>query len=169
MSQNIETSRGFFYATIVAGKWGVAMSGKTDGKKTGKYPEKVRIKALTMLETGMTVREIFAAYGEPHFRALETETVRELSRSTDYVIATGGGAVLKKENVNYLRSNGKIFFLNRPIADILPTDDRPLSRNRTDLQKRFDERYPIYQETADEEIFVDGKVENAVRRIEETL
>ena len=34
------------------------MSEKTDGKKTGKYPEKVRIKALTMLETGMTVREI---------------------------------------------------------------------------------------------------------------
>ena len=85
------------------------------------------------------------------------------------MIATGGGAVLKKENVNFLRSNGKIFFLNRPIDDILPTDDRPLSSNRSDLQKRFDERYPIYKETADEEIFVDGKVENAVRRIEEKL
>lgn len=85
------------------------------------------------------------------------------------MIATGGGAVLKKENVNFLKSNGKIFFLNRPIADILPTDDRPLSSNRSDLQKRFDERYPTYKATADEEIFVDGKVENAVRRIEEKL
>ena len=117
----------------------------------------------------MPISEIFARHGESYFRFAETEAINEASAKSGFVIATGGGAVLKKENVDYLRSNGKIFFLNRPIEDILPTDDRPLSSTRADLQKRFDERYPIYQETADKEIFVDGKVENAVRRIEETL
>ena len=42
-------------------------------------------------KTGMTVKEIFAEYGEPHFRALETETVKELAQSNHFVIATGGG------------------------------------------------------------------------------
>ena len=40
-------------------------------------------------KTGMTVKEIFAEYGELHFRALETETVKELAQSNHFVIATG--------------------------------------------------------------------------------
>lgn len=146
---------------------GKSTIGKALSEKLGK--EFVDTDELIIKNEKMPISEIFARHGESYFRFAETEAIKEASSKSGFVIATGGGAVLKKENVDYLRSNGKIFFLNRPIADILPTDDRPLSSTRADLQKRFDERYPIYQETADEEIFVDGKVENAVRRIEETL
>ena len=45
-------------------------------------------------KTGMTVKEIFAEYGELHFRALETETVKELAQSNRFVIATGGGTLM---------------------------------------------------------------------------
>ena len=146
---------------------GKSTIGKALSEKLGK--EFVDTDELIINNEKMPISEIFARHGESYFRFAETEAIKEASAKSGFVIATGGGAVLKKENVDYLRSNGKIFFLNRPIEDILPTDDRPLSSTRVDLQKRFDERYPIYQETADEEIFVDGKVENAVRRIEETL
>ena len=146
---------------------GKSTIGKALSEKLGK--EFVDTDELIIKNEKMPISEIFARHGESYFRSAETEAIKEASAKSGFVIATGGGAVLKKENVDYLRSNGKIFFLNRPIEDILPTDDRPLSSTRADLQKRFDERYPIYQETADEEIFVDGKVENAVRRIEETL
>ena len=146
---------------------GKSTIGKALSEKLGK--EFVDTDELIINNEKMPISEIFARHGESYFRFAETEAIKEASAKSGFVIATGGGAVLKKENVDYLRSNGKIFFLNRPIEDILPTDDRPLSSTRADLQKRFDERYPIYQETADEEIFVDGKVENAVRRIEETL
>lgn len=146
---------------------GKSTIGKALSEKLGK--EFVDTDELIIKNEKMPISEIFARHGESYFRFAETEAIKEASSKSGFVIATGGGAVLKKENVDYLRSNGKIFFLNRPIADILPTDDRPLSSTRADLQKRFDERYPIYQKTADEEIFVDGKVENAVRRIEETL
>ena len=146
---------------------GKSTIGKALSEKLGK--EFVDTDELIIKNEKMPISEIFARHGESYFRFAETEAIKEASSKSGFVIATGGGAVLKKENVDYLRSNGKIFFLNRPIEDILPTDDRPLSSTRADLQKRFDERYPIYQETADEEIFVDGKVENAVRRIEETL
>ena len=146
---------------------GKSTIGKALSEKLGK--EFVDTDELIIKNEKMPISEIFARHGESYFRSAETEAIKEASAKSGFVIATGGGAVLKKENVDYLKSNGKIFFLNRPIEDILPTDDRPLSSTRADLQKRFDERYPIYQETADEEIFVDGKVENAVRRIEETL
>ena len=146
---------------------GKSTIGKALSEKLGK--EFIDTDELIIKNEKMPISEIFARHGESYFRFAETEAIKEASAKSGFVIATGGGAVLKKENVDYLRSNGKIFFLNRPIEDILPTDDRPLSSTRADLQKRFDERYPIYQETADEEIFVDGKVENAVRRIEETL
>ena len=146
---------------------GKSTIGKALSEKLGK--EFIDTDELIIKNEKMPISEIFARHGESYFRFAETEAIKEASAKSGFVIATGGGAVLKKENVDYLRSNGKIFFLNRPIEDILPTDDRPLSSTRADLQKRFDERYPIYQETADKEIFVDGKVENAVRRIEETL
>lgn len=146
---------------------GKSTIGKALAERLGK--EFIDTDELIIKNEKIPISEIFARHGEPYFRSAETEAIKEASAKSGCVIATGGGAVLKKENVNFLRSNGKIFFLNRPIDDILPTDDRPLSSNRSDLQKRFDERYPIYKETADEEIFVDGKVENAVRRIEEKL
>lgn len=50
-------------------------------------------------KTGMTVKEIFAEYGELHFRALETETVKELAQSNHFVIATGGGTLMQPQNV----------------------------------------------------------------------
>lgn len=111
------------------------------------------------------IPEIFKNFGEKYFRDAETKAIKEASSKTGFVIATGGGAVLRKENIDALSSNGKIFFLNRPLEDILPTDDRPLSSNAADLKKRFDERYPIYKSVCDEEIFVDGVVSNSVNKI----
>ncbi len=115
------------------------------------------------------ISDIFAQKGEKYFREIETEKVKAAAKMNGMVIATGGGAVLKKENVDALRQNGVLFFLNRPIEDIIPTSDRPLSSDYEALKKRFDERYDIYVASADKEIFVDGVVENSVNKIMETL
>ena len=112
---------------------------------------------------------IFAEKGEAYFRDKEFEAVKEVSVYNGAIIATGGGAVLRKENTDALRQNGMIFFLNRPLEDIIPTDDRPLSSNFEALKKRFEERYEIYLSSADKEIYVDGDVTNAVNRILESL
>ena len=113
------------------------------------------------------ISEIFKSFGEERFRETETEMVKNASKKTGIVIATGGGAVLKKENIDALRQNGVIFFLNRPIEDIVPTKDRPLSNNFEALKKRFEERYETYLSCSDKEIFVDGVADNAVLKIME--
>lgn len=144
---------------------GKSTIGKALAEKLGK--EFVDTDELIVKNENMPIPEIFKTFGEKYFRDAETKAVKQASAKNGFVIATGGGAVLKKENIDALSSNGKIFFLNRPLEEILPTDDRPLSSNFADLKKRFDERYPVYKSVCDDEIFVDGIVENSVNKIEE--
>ena len=65
------------------------------------------------------------------------------------IIATGGGAILREENVTNLKRNGKIFFIDANFSRLIPTGDRPLSCNQEKLKKLYDERIDIYKSTAD--------------------
>ena len=81
------------------------------------------------------------------------------------MISTGGGAVLAPENIRNLRHNGKIYFIDRALEDILPTSDRPLSSDRASLEKRYAERFEIYKSTADFHIKSDGMPDEISERI----
>lgn len=150
---------------------GMPGSGKsTIGKALAEKLGKTFVDTDDMItEKHGVISEIFARYGEEYFRDKETEAVKEAAKNNGMVIATGGGAILRKENVDALRQNGVIFFLNRPLEDIMPTDDRPLSSNFADLKKRFDERYDKYKSAGDYEIAVDGIIENSVNKILECI
>ncbi len=164
------------FSEIVREKQSIVLIGMPgSGKSTiGKHLAKVLGKEfidtddMIVSEHG-AISDIFAEKGEAYFREVEAEQVRKAAMLNGTVIATGGGAVLKRENVTALKQNGIIFFLNRPIEDIVPTDDRPLSNNFETLKKRFEERYDIYVSSAEEEIFVDGIIENSVKKIMEKL
>lgn len=108
--------------------------------------------ALIAKKAGKPIPEIFAEDGEAAFRDLESEVIREVARDTCKIIATGGGAVLRESNVRELRKNGRIYFIDRPLESLIPTDDRPLSSTREAIEKRYSERYEIYCAAADERI-----------------
>lgn len=104
-------------------------------------------------KAGKEISDIFSECGENGFRLLESEIISRVS--SEYqgaVIATGGGAILRDDNIRALKRNGRIYFLNRPLENILPTADRPLSLNREALKARFEERYERYLSTCDKEI-----------------
>lgn len=105
-------------------------------------------------ETCMKIPEIFAKYGEEVFRDMETRAVKAASAVNNCIIATGGGAVLRKENIDALKSNGRIYFIDRPPENLIPTEDRPLARDAESIMKRYNERYDIYINTAD--FVIDG-------------
>ena len=102
--------------------------------------------------SGCDIPTIFATQGEKAFRDLEAEVIRDLSAQGGKVIATGGGAILRSENVLNLKSNGRVFFLDRPIEAIAVAPGRPLTTDREALAARYRERYPIYCATCDEHI-----------------
>lgn len=95
------------------------------------------------------IPSIFREDGEAAFRDLESEVIREVSALTGAVIATGGGAILRKENVQALKENGKIYFIDRPLDALIPTLDRPTASSKEAITKRYNERYSIYKSAAD--------------------
>lgn len=148
---------------------GMPSSGKTTvGKKLAEIFGKkfVDTDALIPEKAGKTITDIFKEDGEKTFRAIEKNVIFEVAKGNNMVIATGGGAVLDKDNIDILKENGRVYFIDRPLELLLATDDRPLSSNKSDLEKRFNERYSLYLKRADEVIDGSGTVEQTAKRIE---
>lgn len=118
-------------------------------------------------KVGITIPEIFKKHGEEYFRNLESEVIKELSQNQSLVIATGGGAILRRENIDLLKQNGKIIFIDRPLDLLITTLDRPLSSNRELLEERYFERYATYCFSCDVRINADGDINTNLERVKE--
>ena len=112
------------------------------------------------------IANIFKRFGENYFRNLETETVEELVQEDNLVISVGGGLVMREENVELLKENGKIFYLRasaETLAERLKEDTaRPLLKKNGEsvletLTNMLETRAPIYESVADYIIEVEGK------------
>ena len=105
---------------------------------------------------GCPISEYFKSHTEKEFRDIETEITKEISKRNGIVIATGGGCILREENVNALRLNGKLYFLDRSIENLTPTDSRPLASKKSDIEALFESRYHIYNSVCD--VKIDGNL-----------
>ncbi len=120
-------------------------------------------------KTGKTIPSIFAALGEEGFRAIESEAIADVATENGLVIATGGGAVLRKENVRRLKQNGRLYFLDRPVEALLPTPDRPTASSPEAILARYQERYPIYTACADEILSANGILSDTLAQLERSM
>ena len=119
------------------------------------------------------ISDIFEYYGEAHFRSLETEIVRELSGRDGLVISTGGGLVLKPENSELLKQNGKIFFMRASFETLLKRvradETRPLLKNTGKtaeaLGNLLAQRTPVYEHVADYIVDTVGKSVDVVAEV----
>lgn len=117
--------------------------------------------------SGLPIPEIFARFGEEHFRRLEHAVLEDVTKESGRVIAVGGGAVTRQENLGLLRRSSLVIWLQRSI-DSLPTEGRPLSRPDV-LAAMYAERAPIYRAVSDVsfENAAPSPAESAERMIEE--
>ena len=114
---------------------------------------------------GKPIPEVVAESGWDHFRDLESDVVRDTSAGDGCVLDTGGGAILRPENVDNLRRNGKVFWLQATVADIVERiggdDQRPSltgAKSFTDeVEEVLAERTPKYQAAADEVVDTSGR------------
>ena len=118
---------------------------------------------------GVSIPELFKEHGEAYFRDLESEAVKSTSDKTCSVIATGGGAVLRYENIRALMENGRIFFIDRPLSKLIPTGDRPLSSTVEAVKKRYSERYELYKSSCDVVIDADCTPDEVAEKICEEM
>jgi len=73
--------------------------------------------------------------------------------------------VLREDNLRALRQNGRLYFLDRPLEKLIPTEGRPLARDAQAIEARYKERYGIYTQAADVIIENNGSAIEAAERI----
>lgn len=139
---------------------GKSTVGHALSEKLGK--EFVDTDALIVERAGMEITEIFKEKGEPWFRDLEAEILKEVSMKNGQIISSGGGAVLRTENVLNMKMNGPVLFIDRPVNALKPTDDRPLADTEDKMVKLYETRLPIYTAACDIHVISDGRVEDTI-------
>jgi shikimate kinase len=122
---------------------------------------------------GSTINEIFSRRGEEYFRELETAIIHRVASGHGCIISTGGGAVLREENIRALQGSGIIFCLTANPATILQRtegdDDRPLLRcedRKTKITELLDQRKPFYEKAG---IIIDTEDKTPLQVAEEIL
>ena len=114
-------------------------------------------------EAGHSIPHIVEQFGWDHFRELETQMCQKLKNQDNLVIDTGGGLILKEENVNILKVNGTFFWLTAEVPTIMKrisgdTQRPSLSGTKTFVEEIEDilkDRTPKYQTAADHVISTD--------------
>lgn len=121
-------------------------------------------------EAGQTIPQIVEQNGWDHFRELETQMCRKLQDQHDLIIDTGGGLILREENVKLLKGNGTIFWLTAEIPTIVKrisgdTQRPSLSGTKSFVEEIEDilkERTPKYQAASDHIIATDQTTPQAI-------
>jgi shikimate kinase len=116
---------------------------------------------------GANIAEIVTKKGWPYFRNLEAAVTKKFAAEKNLVISTGGGVVLKSENIANLKKNGVVIFIHAPL-EIL---SRRVARNANrpsltgakpvdELEKIWADREKFYRAAADVEVFFDFETKN---------
>ena len=128
-------------------------------------------------KSGMKISEMFEKFGEEYFRDVEADVIKSLAKKDFCVISTGGGAVLKEENVAELRKNGVLVNLETNagiITERLGGGDstRPLTKGKSieETLARFLSRKPFY-DNCDIKIILDKNkgIDDVAREILKNL
>lgn len=139
---------------------GMRGSGKTTvGKILAKKLQKpyIEMDDLIVKKAKMKIPKIVKEYGWGYFRDIESHVVREVSEKDNCIIATGGGVVLRLENVEALKKHGKLFWLQGSVKTLSKRigddENRPLLTGilsrRKDMEQTLKERKNLYEKAAD--------------------
>jgi len=151
---------------------GMMGTGKTDvGKMLSRKLNMEYISTDQIIEkdVGMTIPEIFKGKGESYFREVETKAIKCVAMLDNFVIDTGGGVVLKKENMEELEKNGVVICLTATPEVIMKrtskTDYRPLlnvSDREDEINKILRKRQQFYNRCS-------KMIDTSNKRIEEVV
>lgn len=138
---------------------GMPSTGKTTaGRNLSKILKKklYDIDAEITKDTQNKPKEIFEQFGEEYFRDLESKKIKELMSKTGVIISTGGGSILRVENVYEILRNGYVIFLNRDVHLLKKNKksltNRPLLKDDSSFDELYEERYPLYHRYCDLEL-----------------
>ena len=161
------------YKELISKKQNIVLIGMpSSGKSTIAQILKDKLnKELAELDTliedvlKMPIKDYLSNETEQEFRDLESSIVFNTSLKNNLVISTGGGVIERENNIDMLKQNGIIIFIDRNLENLTPTDSRPLSNNLDKLKKIYNRRYPLYKKYADYVVENNGVIDDAINEI----
>jgi len=151
---------------------GMPTSGKTThGRLFAMKLNKPFYDTDTLIEekTHMRNSDFIEKFGEAEFRKIEGTVIKEVSAVSAAVISVGGGAILDESNINALKRNGRLVFINRQLNDLLASPSRPLTATREALSEVYDFRLPKYLKYADVTVSFTKDINNNIKLLFEAL
>ena len=112
-----------------------------------------------------SIEEIFEKDGEVYFRELEIELAKELKNKTNAIISAGGGVIMNKIILDYLKPNSTVFFLKNSFETSrrrVRNNQRPLFQDIQKAQELYQFRLPLYTYYADKTIETDEKTKHNI-------
>lgn len=154
----------FGYNIFLIGFMGTGKSTVADTFRKQYGMEIVEMDQAIVEKEGMSISDIFEKYGEEYFRNLETSLLKGMNGATDKIVSCGGGAVLRKENISFMKEQGKIVLLTASpeviFCRVKNNKGRPLLQGKNtveEIKAMMENRKKIYESAADIVICTDGK------------
>ena len=120
-------------------------------------------------EQGMSINDIYAQYGEAHFREIESQLVVDLGKQEPSIVSCGGGVVVRPENTQNMKKSGRIVLLKASPETIFErvknSTDRPILNGHMNVEyiaELMEKRRALYEEAADITIQTDGKTREQI-------
>lgn len=109
--------------------------------------------------------DIFKNEGEECFRKYEENAVNSIYQHNGVVISTGGGTILRKNNVDLLKQNGILVFLDRDIDKLQADQNRPLASSINKIKELYSQRYSLYCNYADFIVKNNDTIDTTIKNI----
>lgn len=152
------------YNIMLIGFMGTGKSTIANVLKEKLQVTQIEMDTLIAQEAGMSIPDIFATYGEAHFRDLETKMLEKFKEEKPVVVSCGGGVVLRDENIDIMKGQGKIVLLTATPETIYQrvkdSTDRPVLNGNMNVEyisSLMEKRRARYEMAADITIATDGK------------
>ncbi len=163
-SHKAEAKSLFDYNVFLIGFMGVGKSTIASNLQKKLSMNRVEMDQMIADGQGMSIPDIFAQFGEDYFRDLESKCLIDLQQIKQSIVSCGGGIVMRAENADHMRKNGRIVLLTAEPETILErvkdSKDRPILNDHMNVEfisELLEKRRAKYEATADICVATDHK------------
>ena len=163
-SRRIQAKSLFDYNIFPIGFMGAGKSTVAGELKDKLEMDRVEMDQMIVENRGMSISEIFDEFGEAYFRNLESNTLIELQKRKQTIVSCGGGVVMREENADHMKKNGRVVLLTAKPETIYErvkdSDERPILNGNMNVEYisgLMEKRKERYEAVADVTVATDGK------------
>ena len=119
----------------------------------------------------LSIPEIFSKLGEKTFRKYEADMVLDIYKNHSTIISTGGGLIERQANIDLLKQNGVIIYLEKNVETIAKKKiyGRPLIKNSKDILELAKKRIPMYNKNSDIKVTISKETSIHINEIKEKI